>query len=131
MKTIFYFQFAFILFLLMSMSSCINKSEIRKEIGVYDACITVCEDRAAAQREELAEKVNSCRDSCHVVWRRNHNRCLGNGHAPLPPNILQCLEDADIKFEVCKKECGSSGAEITKELKNCRRACLPQVSNPN
>jgi|JI10StandDraft_1071094.scaffolds.fasta_scaffold03865_7 hypothetical protein len=131
MKTIINFQFAFILFLLLSMSSCVNKSEIRKEIGIYDACITVCEDRATAQREELAEKINSCRDRCQTEWYRKYHTCLGNGHAPPPQNISECIEEVNIKFEVCKRECASSGAEITKELKNCRRACVPPVSNPN
>jgi hypothetical protein len=131
MKTIINFQFAFILFLLLSMSSCVNKSEIRKEIGIYDACITICEDRAAAQREELAEKINSCRERCRTEWFTKRRTCIGNGHIPPPPNISDCLDDAEIKFEVCKRECASSGAEITKELKNCRRACVPPVSNPN
>ncbi|MBK9962540.1 MAG: hypothetical protein IPP06_14775 [Saprospiraceae bacterium] len=79
----------------------------------------------------MAEKINNCKEGCRTEWFAKRRTCLGNGHILPPPNISDCLDDAEIKFEVCKKECNSSGAEITKELKNCRNDCVPTVSNPN
>jgi hypothetical protein len=110
------------MFLIFCTLACNNRGDVLKEISIYHTCITICETKAD---EQIEQKVMQCEAQCTITHINGRNSCLTH-HSD---NLIHCLEQVDSNYINCKNACHAANQEIIQELKKCKQACVPVLSN--
>ena len=117
--------------LILCAFSCLNKKDVLKEISVYHACISICQDISDRARDS----VNAlCSSPCELEYNTKYYNCIYHNLIQHHDSIFfeSCIRHAsNDKADCLKERCKPKLDKINDELVKCKQACAPRLSNPN
>ena len=101
-------------------SACVNRSDIKKEIADFHACITKCEEI------ELTNTFNffKCGQACVDLCEEKKKVCNTLEPGIREKGMMDILESRNQCLDRCQEKVTTVRAEVREQVKKCRDICI-------